>query len=367
MTTVHVVVPDGIDDQARPSGGNRYDRRICDELIAAGWDAPELVVPGPWPQPDPAALSRLARAVASVPDGGLVLLDGLIASAAASVLVPESARLRLVVLVHMPLGGVAVADEAEQAVLTQACAVVTTSSWTRERLLDRYRLPPERVQVARPGADLVDEAPGTPGGGRLLCVAAVVPHKGHDLLLEALRGITQPPWMCTFVGALDRDPTFVDSLRRQAAGSGILDRIRFLGPRVGEELLREYRTADILVFPTRIEAYGMVVTEALAVGLPVIATAVGGVPEALGCTADGSPGVLVPPNDAGRLGEALGAWLSNEGLRAQWRRAAHLRRTTLGSWDATVRHLAVALASAGGGPGQAGAHCAPAASRPARQ
>src|SRR4029453_12265826 len=118
--------------------------------------------------------------------------------AAASVLVRESARLRLVVLVHMPLGGVAVADEAEQAVLTQACAVVTTSSWTRERLLDRYRLPPERVQIARPGADLVDEAPGTPGGGLLLCVAAVVPHKGHDLLLEALRGITQSPWICTF-------------------------------------------------------------------------------------------------------------------------------------------------------------------------
>ena len=80
------------------------------------------------------------------------------------------------------------------------------------------------------------------------------------------------------MGALDRDPTFVDSLRRQAAGFGILDRISFLGPRVGDELLREYRAADILVFPTRIEAYGMVVTEALAVGLPVIATGVGGCP-----------------------------------------------------------------------------------------
>jgi glycosyltransferase involved in cell wall biosynthesis len=366
VTTVHVVVPDGIDDEARPSGGNRYDRRICDELVAAGWDVPELVVPGPWPRPDPAALSGLARAVASVPDGGLVLLDGLIASAAASVLVPESARLRLVVLVHMPLGGVAVAEEAEQAVFTQARAVVTTSSWTRERLFDRYRLAPERVQVARPGADLDDEALGTPGGGRLLCVAAVVPHKGHDLLLEALRGIRQPPWSCTFVGALDRDPTFVDSLRRQAAGSGILDRIRFLGPLVGEELLREYRTADTLVFPTRIEAYGMVVTEALAVGLPVIATAVGGVPEALGSTADGSPGLLVPPDDAGRLGEALGAWLRNEGLRTQLRRAARVRRTTLGGWDATARHLAVALAIAGDGAGQAGAQSALAASRPAR-
>ena len=162
MTTVHVVVPDGIDDQARPSGGNRYDRRICDELVAAGWDAPELVVPGPWPRPDPAALSRLARAVASVPDGGLVLLDGLIASAAASVLVPESARLRLVVLVHMPLGGVAVAEEAEQAILTQARAVVTTSSWTRERLLDRYRLPPGGCRSPVPARTWSTRRPALP-------------------------------------------------------------------------------------------------------------------------------------------------------------------------------------------------------------
>ena len=189
MTTVHVVVPDGIDDPARPSGGNSYDRRLCDELAASGWDVRELVVPGAWPRPDAAALSRLARAVGAVPDGGLVLLDGLIASAAGAVLVPESARLRLVVLVHMPFGDVAVAADAECAVLTHARAVVTTSAWTRERLLDRYRLPPERVHVARPGADRGEEAPGTPGGGRLLCVGAVVPHKGHDLLLDALGGI----------------------------------------------------------------------------------------------------------------------------------------------------------------------------------
>jgi glycosyltransferase involved in cell wall biosynthesis len=365
MTTVHVVVPDGIDDAARPSGGNKYDRRLCDELAAAGWDVAEIRTPGRWPWPDHAALSQLARTVAAVPDDGLVLLDGLIASVAAAVLVPEADRLRLVVLVHMPLGGVAVAEESERAVLSQARAVVTTSSWTREGLLDRYRLPPEAVHVARPGADLDDEAPGTPSGGRLLCVAAVVPHKGHDALLDALRGITQPEWSCTFVGALDRDPEFVDSLRRQAADSGILERILFLGARVGEQLRREYLAADVLVLPTRREAYGMVVTEALAFGLPVIATAVGGVPEALGRTAEGAPGVLVPPDDTGRLTEALAAWLRNEDLRIQWRRAARLRRTALSGWDATARQLAHTLASAAGATGETGPRADPAASRPA--
>jgi glycosyltransferase involved in cell wall biosynthesis len=346
VTNVHVVVPDGIDDPTRPSGGNRYDRRVLDELTALGWDVREIVVPGPWPRPDGTALSRLAGTLASVPDGGLVLLDGLIASSAADVLVPESGRLRQVVLVHMPLGGVAVDAEDECAVLAQVRAVITTSAWTRGRLLDHYRLLPERVHVARPGADRGGEAPGTPGGGRLLCVAAVVPHKGQDLLLDALAGIPELPWSCICVGALDRDPPFVAQLRRRAAGSGVLDRISFPGPREGAELRRHYQGADVLVLPSRLEAYGMVVTEALAVGLPVIAAAVGGVPEALGRTADGVPGVLVPASDADALGEALGTWLRDEGLRARLRRAARARRETLEGWDATARSVAAALIAA---------------------
>jgi glycosyltransferase involved in cell wall biosynthesis len=347
VTTVHVVVPDGIDDPERPSGGNGYDRRLCRELAASGWDVLELVVPGRWPRPDAAALARLARAVGAVPDDGLVLLDGLIASAGGAVLVPESGRLRLVVLVHMPFGDVAVAADAECAVLTHVRAVVTTSAWTRERLLERYRLRPERVHIARPGADRGDEAPGTADGGRLLCVGAVVPHKGHDLLLDALRGIAQPPWRCTVVGPLDRDPPFVARLRRRSADSGLADRICFAGPRVGEELCRQYRTADVLVLPSRLEAYGMVVTEALAVGLPVIAAAVGGVPEALGRTAAGRPGVLVPPDDADALGEALGTWLRDAGLRAHLRRAARERRQALEGWEATARRVAAVLVAVG--------------------
>jgi glycosyltransferase involved in cell wall biosynthesis len=349
VTTVHVVLPDGIDDPARPSGGNRYDRRLCDGLTALGWDVHELVVPGPWPRPGPAALSRLAAAVGSVPDGGLVLLDGLIASAAATVLVPESGRLRLVVLVHMPLGGVEVPGGAERAVLARARAVVTTSGWTREQLLDRHRLRPERLHVARPGADPDGAAPGTPGGSRLLCVAAVVPHKGHDLLLDALRGIASTPWSCTVVGALDRNPPFVEGLRRSAAAAGLSDRICFAGPRVGDELRREYHAADVLVLPSRLEAYGMVVTEALAAGLPVVATDVGGVPEALGSTADGLPGLLVPP-DSDALREALGTWLRDAGLRERLRRAAHERRRTLEGWDATARRVAAVLDGAGDEP-----------------
>ena len=358
---MHVVVPEGIDDPARPSGGNRYDRRICAELAVAGWDVRELVAPGGWPRPDAAALAGLSRTLGTVPDDAVVLLDGLVASAAGSVLVPESGRLRQVVLVHMlfgdplpagdplPFDGPAVPAEAECAVLRHARAVVTTSSWTRERLLDRYRLAPERVHVARPGVDRGGLAPGSPAGNRLLCVGAVVPDKGQDLLLEALHRIADRPWTCTVVGALDRDPAFVRRLRRRAADAGLDDRISFPGPRGGAELTREYRTADVLVHPSRLESYGMVVTEALAVGLPVVATDVGGVPEALARTVEGLPGLLVPPDDPGALAEALGDWLGDPELRERLRRRARERRTSSEGWDATARRLTAVLLAAGEG------------------
>jgi hypothetical protein len=158
---VHVVVPDGVDDPTRPSGGNAYDRRVCRGLAAIGWSVHQRAVPGSWPWPDEAARAALAGVITGIPDGSVVLVDGLIASAVPHVLVPEARRLRLVVLVHMPLGDglpgdglpgnkVADARTRERAVLRAAAAVVTTSGWTRRWLLDRYGLRHGQVHVAEP-------------------------------------------------------------------------------------------------------------------------------------------------------------------------------------------------------------------------
>ena len=134
MTALHFVVPDGIDDPARPSGGNVYDRRICRGLTSIGWSVREHAVPGFWSEPDAAAFAALDRAVREIPDHAVVLLDGLVASRAPDVLVPQADRLRLVVLVHMALG-----TQGERAVLSRAAAVVTTSAWSRRRLLELLR------------------------------------------------------------------------------------------------------------------------------------------------------------------------------------------------------------------------------------
>jgi glycosyltransferase involved in cell wall biosynthesis len=349
VTVVHVVVPDGIDDPTRPSGGNAFDRQVCRGLEQLGWSVHENVVPGSWPQPDAAALATLADALERIPDDSVVLIDGLVASAAATVLVPEAERLRLVVLVHMPLGDRPASDDtrAERAVLSVAACVVTTSAWTRRRLLELYGLPADRVYVAEPGVEAADLATGTSDGRALLCVAAVTPGKGHDVLIDALATTADLPWHCECVGSLDRDPAFADRLRRSALDSGIRDRVRFPGPRTGVELERSYATADVLVLASRAETYGMVVTEALARGLPVVAADVGGLTEALGHGADGArPGVLVPPEDPAALGAALRSWLTDAELRERTRRAARERRASLSGWSSTTSAVAGVLAGA---------------------
>jgi glycosyltransferase involved in cell wall biosynthesis len=206
--------------------------------------------------------------VGRIPDGAIVLLDGLVASAAPEVLVPEASRLRLVVLVHMPLGhrpADHAADDArarEHAVLAVATAVVTTSEWARRRLLELYSLQADRVHVAEPAVDAADLAAGTAAGGALLCVAAVTPEKGHDVLLDALATTADLPWHCVCVGSLDREPAFVEGLRRRSLDAGLDDRVFFPGPRTGDDLDRTYAVADVLVLASRAETFGMVVTEA---------------------------------------------------------------------------------------------------------
>jgi hypothetical protein len=338
VTAVHVVVPDGIDDPRRPSGGNVYDRRICTGLSRLGWDVVEHHVGGSWPSSDSAALQSLSDAIATIPDDALVLVDGLVGSAASVVLVPAAARLRIVVLVHLPLDVIG-----ESEVLSAARAVVTTSTWARTQLLARYSLQPEAVHVAEPGADRAGPASGTCSGGELLCVAPVSPHKGHDVLLTALVAVRDLSWRCRVVGSLDRDPAFAGDIRRRVDAHGFTARVTFCGAQTRTELVDTYATSDLLVHPSRGETYGMVVTEALAHALPVVATNVGGVPEALGQTCAGPAGFLVDAGAPADLAAALRDWLTDEELRRRLRAAAAERRQALPSWESTATRIAHVL------------------------
>ncbi len=338
----YFVLPGDVDDVTVPSGGNAFDRRISNGLAAAGHQVHEIPIHGGWPWPGRTARTELMAALDALPDGAPVLIDGLVACGVPEIIVPRAARLRVAVLFHAPLRDAR--PGAELKTLRAAHTVIVTSPWSARWLAGHYGLDARKIHVVPPGVDPAPLAVGTDGFSKLLCVASVSEVKGHDLLVDALANVADLPWTCSIVGSLRRDEEFAVRLRERIAAHGLADRIDMTGPRTGGRLAAAYRAADLVVLPSRAETYGMVVTEALARGIPVLARAVDAVPETLGRDSDGRvPGLLVPPVGPAALAEGLCQWFSDLRLRAQLRAAACRRRRDLRPWSESARQMAEVL------------------------
>ena len=340
-----VVVPG---DLQTLTGGYAYDRRMIAGLRDRGWTVDVREIDGSFPAPTPAALAHAARVLGEIPDGATVIIDGLAFGAMPAEAERERDRLRLIALVHHPIAAEAGIDAALAARLNAserralACArqVIVTSRATA-KMLAAYDVPADRIVVVEPGTDrppatsrqspaTASQPPATSHQPpRLLCVATVIPRKGHDILFRALATLRDVQWRLTCVGGLERDPALTTRLRAQVRADGLEDRVTFAGEMSRATLDAEYARADLFVLPTLYEGYGMVVAEALAHGVPVVSTATGGIEELVRgarLQPDLSAGLLVPPGDADALASALRRVLTDASLRAQLTRGAQLAR-----------------------------------------
>lgn len=347
-----MVVPEGFDDPARPSGGNIYDQRVAAGLAHLGWDVRVLPVTGSWPETNDRSSAGLSALLSRIADREIVLIDGLIASPSAGILRPHLRRLSVVVLLHMPLApGCPVASASERAVVTGARSVVVTSCWTRDHVIGVHGVRADHVRVARPGVDVpavTRVRPDGRSGSRLLHIGPLAEHKGGDVLVSALGRLGRLDWHCAWVGDLRSGEPFAQ--RVLADVSAMPHRHHLRGVLPHRELESCWAATDLLIAPSRRETYGMAVTEALAHGIPVIASDAGGLPEAVGTDRAGRrPGRVVPAGDVDALTGALREWLTSPSLRGVWRSAADDRRSTLTGWEEPARVVAMALRSADSG------------------
>jgi|KBSSwiStaDraftv2_1062776.scaffolds.fasta_scaffold61984_2 glycosyltransferase involved in cell wall biosynthesis len=333
------------------TGGYGYDRRIIGGLRHLGWQVAVEALDGSFPQPTPFAREDARRRFASLGDGSLLVVDGLAFGALAREADSERRRLRLVALVHHPLAeetglDPATAEQLEQSerrALASTRLVIVTSAATAAAL-GRYDVPAERIAVVEPGTDRASLARGSSDGlVRLLCVAALIPRKGHDVLIEALARLRDKPWRLTCVGSVDRDQPTAARVRAMLAQYDLVDRVTFTGDLHQPELDREYDAADVFVLPTFHEGYGMVVSEALARGLPVISSPTGAIADLV--TADA--GRLVPPGHIDELGRALSEVIDRSDIRARFSAGARRVRDRLPTWDHSARRMSEALERAG--------------------
>lgn len=357
MRRIRLLVPGNI---RYSSGGNVYNARLVAGLQELGAEVDVIAVEGNWPAASARERRRLGTLIGAWesdrgPGPAVVILDGLVAVGAPDELeLAATSGQQTWVLVHMPVAETsgAAALENEARALRAASGVICTSTWAASVLAERG-LP--QARVALPGVVAAAQAAGSMPP-HLAVVAALLPNKDQLLAVEALAQLKDVEWTASFVGSDRADPAYAQELLAAVTAHGLQGRVRLTGELAGAALEAEWARTDLSLLLSRAEAFGMVVTESLAHGIPVLVRAGTGAVEALDmgglAMADGGPrlpgAALTLPaggrESPGLLAGVLRRWLEDPAVREGWRAAAMEARTGLPEWSGTARRVLVLLA-----------------------
>ncbi|WP_106754401.1 glycosyltransferase family 4 protein [Pannonibacter carbonis] len=329
------------------TGGYGYDRRVIAGLGEAGWTVSSLGLGSGFPRPSDNVRREAERRLSALPDGALVLIDGLAFGVLDDWAAREGERLHIVALVHHPLAfetDLPLTEQdrllkCESRALSFVRHVVVTSPMTARDLKATFGVPRGRLTVALPGTDPAPLSPCNGNPAHIVCVASLIPRKGHDILVAALARIRDLPWHATLAGSPDLSPQTATELRHQIERLGLTDRIALTGECRDARALMA--TADIFALASRFEGYGMVFAEALSQGLPIVACRAGAIPDVV----PESAGLLVPVDDIDAFAGALKALIVDKPLHARMTAAARQAGTDLPDWTRTTEIISNTLAA----------------------
>lgn len=314
------------------SGGNKYNAKLAQHLTGLGAMVETLTVDGDWPVGSPADRQRFADML----DGGTtVIADGLVASGAPEEVADSvNAGTKVWILSHMALAD---HHDLEAKALAAATGIICPSAHAAAELQAKHGA--LNILVARPGVDRAQIAEGS-APPHIVAVAALLPNKNQTLLLEALGQVKDLPWTAALVGTTDANPAYAGEVRAAVEHHRLENRINVTGELTGEAFEDQWHKADLSVLLSESESFGMVVTESLAHGVPVIVRQGTGAVEALGNTEAGAALDLSDPNN---LTDAIEKWLTDPTLQEHWRNAALTAREHLQGWDTTAAVVLKAL------------------------
>lgn len=215
----------------------------------------------------------------------------------------------------------------------------------------RSRHPPITIIPNTVSWPLDVKAPADRAPGIVLFVGRLDRYKGVPLLLDAARRVVRSMPRACFVFAGGSHPTLQDRDLAELVRRHALQRhVRFLGHVSREEIRSRYTRAAVCVLPSYYETFGLAALEAMSLGVPVVATAAGALPEVV---EHGVTGVLVPPGDAERLAEAIVALLGDPSLRRAMGRAGVRRAAAHFNPEDAARAALAVYAEAGAGSPEA--------------
>lgn len=253
-----------------------------------------------------------------------------------------------------PAGGPRGRVSAERVIAGRAAQVIATCS-DEVVELGRLAVPRTRIAVVPSGVDADEFTPDGPASARdpdvprLLSVGGLERHRGADELIRALGRVPRAELLVA--GGPDPDAAEGDAdlrrLRGTAAAAGVSRRVRFLGAVARHRLPGLMRSADAVVCVPWYEPSGTVALEAMASGRAVVASAVGGIGDAV---VDGVTGVQVPPRRPDRLAAALRTLLAQPAMLQAFGIAGRDRALACFGWDRTAAATARAYEQVADGP-----------------
>jgi glycosyltransferase involved in cell wall biosynthesis len=321
------VVPGRLDQF---TGGYLFDRHIVEGLRARGRVVRVIEFSG-------GGLKANAAVLGGVADGTETVVDGLALVTLRKAVAAQARRLRLIAFVHGPLAqesGLPPAEakraaHREAALLLRLRGIICPSRKTAAAV-GSYGVSPDRIAIIPPGTVKPNRLrPRRSPVSALLCVANLLPLKGHGVLVEALARIRDLDWHLLCVGSLERDPSTSQMIRRMISAAGLERRITLAGEWPPQSVTHAYRMADAFVLPSFHEGYGMAFAEAMAHGLPLIATTAGAIPE----TVSPEAALLVPPGDSAALAWALRRVIAEPALAARLAAASRSAGARLPEWS----------------------------------
>jgi glycosyltransferase involved in cell wall biosynthesis len=309
-------------------------------LGALGHDVRVLELAGRLPDPDQAAIYAARTAWAALPADSVRLIDGLALPAfhglpmhQVTALVHHPASLET----GMPQDAHRRLHATDAAMLPEVPRLVTTSDQTADLLARQFATPVERISVIIPGIDDLPRSTGSAGPGcQILSVGALIPRKGHDVLLRALSRLWDLDWALTIAGSADRDPVHAGGLPALAEELKIARRVHFVDD-VTEAL---WTGADLFALTSYFEGYGVAIAEAMRRGLAVAVTNVGAVPALVGPEV----GVVCAPGDVEQFSKAIRRLIFDRKLLRDMAEVAWRSGQLLPPWNEQAARLAAVLA-----------------------
>jgi D-inositol-3-phosphate glycosyltransferase len=242
-------------------------------------------------------------------------------------------------------------ERAESEIISCADAICVSCTEEQRQFLRLYGQPAGKIEIIAPGVEHAFFAPGERSGARnalglpadapvLLFVGRIQPLKGPDVAVRALAAMHRPDALLLIVGGASGQEggSEMAHVKRLITELGVESQVRFVEPQPHHILSTYYRAADAVIVPSRSESFGLVALEASACGIPVVASAVGGL---LTLVDHGSNGFLVEDRDPQLFAEHINDILDHPAMAAAMgqRGADRARQYTWGFAAARLRRV----------------------------